>query len=215
MRKHPLVEMSVHNFFAGGYTNSTSGGSGARQTDARGEMSLTLVGYFIIFVFTCIAVSHSNSDLIYSTCGHTLRDLLIADLVVSSSLLCFAFLLCCFGMCYVKSNSVSPDEPKSVSPVAIFVLSITATLLGVVTTSCLGAFTISESVIALQNSDCTSAMRNTDDGINSPSANLGSPLLAIMGIVQGVLYLSSALSLIIAFIVQTFTAIFFVCTGSD
>jgi hypothetical protein len=35
---------------------------------------------FVVFVFTCIALRHSHNDLIYSACGHTLRNLLIADI---------------------------------------------------------------------------------------------------------------------------------------
>jgi hypothetical protein len=55
--------------------------------------------------------------------------------------------------------------------------------------ACLGSYTVTESVYAVQNSNCTDAMRNTYDGMNSPSAGLGILLLVVIGFIFGVLNL--------------------------
>jgi hypothetical protein len=137
---------------------------------------------FVVFVFACIALTHSDNDLIYSACGHTLRNLLIADIMlpilfylVAAVHMCTSVRVC--GCCIGGNGSVN-GELVVFSCVCCFVLIV-----------CLGSYTLSESVYAVQNSNCTDAMRNTYDGMDSPSAGLGIPLLVVVGFIFGVLNL--------------------------
>jgi hypothetical protein len=61
---------------------------------------------------------------------------------------------------------------------------------------------LKEGVDTLNNSVCNTAMRSTDGGSNSISANTGSALLAIIGIVPSALLLSICICIpIIVFVV--------------
>ena len=48
----------------------------------------------------------------------------------------------------------------------------------------LSGLILNQGILALNNANCTAAMRSTDGGINSINANTGSPLLGIIGIVN-------------------------------
>jgi hypothetical protein len=201
MKSTPLVNMSVDGFLGVGVHASSNDGSGDTDSKASEGQLIVGTGGFIIFVFTCIAATHSNSDSIYSACGHTLRNLLIADLVMPVVLIVVLLLFICLEWCFcigkiqsmknIFKAKVKPSELPSIT-VLIFVLFVYISI--AVGAACLGGFSISESVIAMGNSDCMSAMSNTTDGINSPSANIGSPLLAIMAMIQGLLYCYTAFS---------------------
>ncbi len=207
MKSTPLVNMSVDGFL-GAFDNHSNDGSGDTDSKASpGPLIGGSTGGFIIFVFTCIAATHSNSDSIYSACGHTLRNFLIADLVMPVVLIVVLFLLICLEWCFcigkiqsivnISNASVTSGESPSTT-VLIFVYLVRISI--AVGAACLGGFSISESVIAMGNSDCMSAMSNTTDGINSPSANTGSPLLAIMAIVYGISYCCIALILCVGIV---------------
>lgn len=160
-------------------------------------------GYFIsflIFVFTCIALTHSDNDIVYDSCGHTLRILMIVNAIVYFALL---ILLCfVFGMIksYLKEISTSTLSVITTVFTTVFIIIFTVGML------CLSAFTVNESVVAISNPNCTSAMSSKEGGINSPSANMGIPLLAITGFVVGVpnLITSTLLMLVILFILFAF-----------
>jgi hypothetical protein len=65
----------------------------------------------------------------------------------------------------------------------------------------LGTYNVLKGNAAIENMDCNSAMSDTTGGINSPSANLGTPLLAIVAIVNGAVHLFVAAMVTIVCIV--------------
>jgi hypothetical protein len=225
MKSTPLVNMSVDGFLgvgvrpynASGDTDSNASGDTDSKASA-GPLIGGVTGGFIIFVFACIAATHSNSDSIYSACGHTLRNFLIAGLVLPSILIVVVLLVALVALLVgwklgsinsqvgtaLKSKEEVNAALKSAVNTSITVL-IFLSLCSIsfaVGAACLGGFSISESVIAMGNSDCMSAMSNTTDGINSPSANTGSPLLAIMAVVQGIGYCFTALGFTMGFVIS-------------
>lgn len=134
---------------------------------------------FVVLVFACIALTHSDNDLIYFACGHTLRNLLIADIMIPILFYLVTAVHMCTSVrvydCCIWGNGRVNGE-----------LVIFSFVVFVVCIACLGSFTVSESVHAIQNSNCTDAMHNTYDGMNSPSAGLGIPLLVVIGFIFGV-----------------------------
>ena len=156
-------------------------------------------GYFIsflIFVFTCIALTHSDNDIVYDSCGHTLRILMMVNALVYIALL----ILFCFVFGMIKSCLKEKSRSTLAVITTVFIIIFTVGML------CLSAFTVNESVVAISNPNCTSAMSSKEGGINSPSANMGIPLLAITGFVVGVpnLITSTLLMLVILFILFAF-----------
>ena len=137
------------------------------------------VGLLTYFVFQCIALAHSDTEEFYSACGHTLRDLVMACVVLN----CFGTIFS-FGvmLCVKQSNGL-----------ACVIFGTVLLILYGILLLLLKSLMTKESVAALSNSDCSSMMRNTTGGINSISANTGSPLLACVGIVDGTLFFSAVL----------------------
>ena len=162
-------------------------------------------GYFIsflIFVFTCIALTHSDNDIVYDSCGHTLRILMMVNAIVYFALL----ILLCFVFGMIKSCLTEKNRPTLAASPAIAICTTVFIIIFTVGMLCLSAFTVNESVVAISNPNCTSAMSSKEGGINSPSANMGIPLLAITGFVVGVSNLipSTLLMLVILFILFAF-----------
>lgn len=120
----------------------------------------------ILFIFGCIALTHSDSDVIYTACGHTLRDLLMALLVLS------VFFIVC-GVIVVSGVCVRP-VCAAVSGMCSVVFIVGVLLV-------LGAFTAKASIDAFNIPNCTAVMSSP-----LPSAYTGVPLLGIMGLIIGV-----------------------------
>ena len=97
-----------------------------------------------------------------------------------------------------RTNSETNQSPLTLVDL---IQLIAAILILLVITAVLGGFTVSESVNALNNSNCTAALSSTDGGINSPSANLGSPLLAITGVIYGAMFLLYAIGMLVILLV--------------
>ena len=187
------------------------------STDATVQEQNSCCGYFIsflIFVFTCIALTHSDNDIVYDSCGHTLRILMMVNaLVYIALLILFCFVFGMIESCLVDKSMSSMSEKsmseKSRSEKSRSTLAVITTVFIIIFTVgmlCLSAFTVNESVVAISNPNCTSAMSSKEGGINSPSANMGIPLLAITGFVVGVpnLITSTLLMLVILFILFAF-----------
>ena len=120
----------------------------------------------ILFIFGCIALTHSDSDVIYAACGHTLRDMLMALLI-----LCVVFIV---GGAIVVSGKCDGPVCNAVSGVCSIVFVVGVLLV-------LGAFTAKASIGAFNIPNCTAAMSSP-----LPSAYTGVPLLGIMGLITGV-----------------------------
>ena len=125
---------------------------------------------FLLFVFQCIALTHSDTDAFYAACGHQLRDLMLGSLILSTAGIIFFFVV--FAV-------LIPIAPK----VGIWA-AFCSFLLYVLIEIFLSGFILGRAADALGNQACKDAMQSVDGGINSISANIGSPLLAIVGIVS-------------------------------
>ena len=160
--------------------------------------ALTL--YFLVFIFQCIALTHSDTDIFYAACGHTLRDLMMSSLCISTIGIAFVAVLSgCVACC-----SAGAAEWIAIGCFFLYVL-IQVFMSG---------FILNEGVKALGNSNCTAVMQSTDGGINSISANLGSPLLAIMGIVSSTLtYISIFVLFVVLCIISSLSAVLLYLQG--
>jgi hypothetical protein len=125
--------------------------------------------------------------------------------MIVNAIVYFALLiLLCFVFGMIKSclKEISTSTLSVITTVftTVFIIIFTVGML------VLSAFTVNESVVAISNPNCTSAMSSKEGGINSPSANMGIPLLAITGFVVGVpnLITSTLLMLVILFILFAF-----------
>ena len=128
---------------------------------------------FILFVLQCIALTHSDTEVYYAACGHSLRDLMVSSVCVT-----FVGLI---GVVIISLLVLlCSDKMALVVGIILMVLYAIAEVV-------LSGLILNESVIALDNPNCTSAMQSTDGGIKSISANTGSPLLAIIGITSSAL----------------------------
>jgi hypothetical protein len=145
----------------------------------------------VYFAFGCLAASNSDSDAVYKVCGSAVRDVLICDIIFSVVGICALiwllawqeqenkdlFMMKLVGNEYVPSYVVF----RRVLPVfLIFVYFV------------LGIVSLVYSIIALTSPDCVVAMSSTDGGADSASGNMGSSLLAIMGVVYGSSFLMLA-----------------------
>lgn len=138
---------------------------------------LMIVIFVLWGIFTCIATTRSESYLIQEACGDKLRGLLMSALVIS-----WAFGICLVPFVFGMDENKIPVIARRILAIALFILFLI-----------LGSFTISASADALSNTACFDAMISKDEGIYSPSANTGIPLIAIIGAVDGVVFFISGL----------------------
>jgi small-conductance mechanosensitive channel len=125
---------------------------------------------FLLFVFQCIALTHSDTDAFYAACGHQLRDLMLGSLILSTAGI----------IIFIVIYSVLMYISLKVGTRAAFCLFLLYVLVEIF----LSGFILGRAADALGNQACKDAMQSVDGGINSISANIGSPLLAIVGIVS-------------------------------
>ena len=158
------------------------------ENEVSGSVECCFILLFILFVFQCIALTNSDTDAFYAACGHTLRDLVMSNLIITCAAFIIINLLGCIVWCMRKEL-----EPGFVN--VYFALYL---IFEVIMSICI----LKEGVDTLNNSVCNTAMRSTDGGSNSISANTGSALLAIIGIVPSALLLSICICIpIIVFVV--------------
>jgi hypothetical protein len=186
MQEELAARITVDGILGSGYPVQTiqNNPEMSSQRGGRNE-SILGIGWFVFFVFACIALTHSNNQLVSNACGDSLRNIVMADMVLQIFSPCI-FIPLLMWMFYKRTDNTK-----------ILLSQIFIILLFLALAACLGGFTISETVTALNNSNCTAVLSSTDGGINSPSANLGSPLLAIAGIIYGALFLIWALGLLV------------------
>jgi len=148
---------------------------------------------FVLFVFACIALTHSDNDLIFHACDGTLRIIVMVDLIAPLAGLFVWGCSCLIPRC----DNIGKDARIGLYA---FLFIVTAGL-------CIFTFMASDQ--ALKKPDCVSAMRSTDDisafpgdhgyikGLKSPSANTGWPLLAVSGYYYGLFYACLAIMFLI------------------
>ena len=139
----------------------------------------------VYFVLGCLAASNSNTDAVFEFCGSAVQNVLICDITFSVVGIGAVIWMTAWNKQNVADSfRVYHDGeiqyvPSYVLlvPLLFFFLLIFCFVLGIVS--------LVYSIIALTSSDCVKAMSSTDGGVVSASGNMGSPLLAIMGVVSG------------------------------
>jgi hypothetical protein len=126
-------------------------------------------------VFLCIALTHSATDTIYTPCGKTARDLLVALVV---TVLCAPIVFAMVAGCVHLATNAHQTLNWAVPAVLLLIYSVGILLV-------LGLFTLRAAADTFRSPACVAAMSSVDDGMYSPSANTGVPLLGIMGLIQG------------------------------
>ena len=164
--------------------------------DAASKSTCPLLGILVLFIFQCIALKNSNTDTYYAACGHKLWDLTVGSVVISTAGIFIMGIISCALYCCCN---------KSVGMICAVVFASVYIFAEIF----LSGYILNESVVALNNSNCTAAMGSTNGGINSISANTGSPLLAIIGIVNSALtFLIVAIFLCLCALSTAFVAFF-------
>jgi len=141
---------------------------------------------FSYFIILLLAIDKANSDIFYSACGHRMWNLLVVELVtpVVFSLLVQILVLVlqkCFDL------NISKDNATKINYCHAFIIYIFLLIMG--------SMIIHESNIALGNPACSAAMSDM-----AVSANMGTPLLGKIGLVNGSLsVIGSALFFIYLF----------------
>lgn len=188
------MEMIIknHRVHVGGYRTKMIYNKGifivimAEDTPLKIATGTCSIGGFILFIFTCIALYLSDKEVVYVACGHSLRNSVLVNLlsvIIFSLVFCLLFLKSC---CDINARSF----------LILVLASITFFFMGILS---IGSWTIHESRIAAQNPNCTSAL-----SMDSVSANLKTPLLIHIGLVNGSI-------MVIASLVLYVVTILFVC----
>lgn len=141
---------------------------------------LSLVS-FALYVFSWIAVTHTDSKTFYAPCGHLPRDLLTVCVTMP-----FVVIMIMGGL-YAFCRTCEREA-------LVITVSVLVSLMAMVSLG-LGAVTVTVAFDALGHSDCSAAMSSTEAGIDSPSAGTGIPLLGLMAVVKGVQYIAFGVAL--------------------
>jgi ABC-type Fe3+ transport system permease subunit len=127
-----------------------------------------VVAHIVLFVYYCLALTHSDSDVFYDACGSRLRTYMIVT--ITAPFVAVACISCCGLFCCYTSDAFD-QFTRIVSNVCSLVVAV---MYGLV---------IDECVKALNNQRCMDAMRT-----DSISAGTGSPLIAWIGLVASANY---------------------------
>ena len=135
-------------------------------------LALFILIIFVFFVFQCIALNNSDTEIFYKVCGHTLRTLILSSVVISTVAGFLALVL------YLGS------ELNVINVYVTFYINLLLfyTFIELI----LSAFIIIEGYVAMDSTNCTLAMKNTTGGMNSISANTGYSLLAMVGLISSI-----------------------------
>jgi hypothetical protein len=146
---------------------------------------LLIAGYVIFFIFACISLTKTNVDAVYAVCGHSLRDIVLVDVLFASIVL----------VLYVSVVAIVGDcvhfrwfPRKKTEEIGLVAFSIAAVLYGAVLLI-LGSFSIKEFADASKMQGCIEVLSDTTGGMKSLSANLGEPLLAKIALLFGIFYI--------------------------
>jgi hypothetical protein len=148
-----------------------------------GGASILTIGYFIFFIFACMSLTKTDTEQIYSVCGHSLREIVMTDVIFGSILIPVAVIIAGSIMACIKCcnhNQIDEDQINGTYAWTVFVYSVILLILG--------ALSLSRYVDASNRQGCFDALSNTTNGMKSPSANLGEPLLAQIALMYGIMY---------------------------
>ncbi len=148
-----------------------------------GGASILTIGYFIFFIFACMSLTKTDTEQVYSACGHSLTQIVKTDVVFGSILIPVALIIAglitvCIKCC--QHDTIDDDQIKHTYICTVFVYSVILLIIG--------AVSLSRYVDASNREGCFDALSNTTNGMKSPSANLGEPLLAQIALLYGIMY---------------------------
>jgi hypothetical protein len=146
------------------------------------------LGYLIFLIFACMSLTKTNTDEVISACGEDLYTIVTVDVIFGTvgfifSLLTLWFAFCCINCC----NEEDEDEIDCYSYQGKEMQENVALLYGIAFLI-LGALSLSRYVDASNKPGCFDVLSSTRNGMKSPSANLGDPLLANVALIHGILY---------------------------
>lgn len=135
------------------------------------------IAYVVLLILSCLSVSQTNRELISSTCGAPLRDIVLADAVLGS--LGFVFYIVVFYYMYCSRSTTM----------------ITGSILLLV----IGATSIGIYIDAERTPSCQEMLSIIRSAINTPNPHEGEILLSVMALVCGIAYVSCGLWLFIVY----------------
>ena len=145
--------------------------------------SLFTIGYFIFFIFACMSLTKTDTEQIYLLCGHSLREIVMVDVVFGSIAILVFAIVCFFIMECIKdcqNGYIHDFQEQGTVAWTLFIYGGTVLIIG--------AFSLSRYVDASNKPGCFEILSNTTNGMKSPSANLGEPLLAQVALLYGIIY---------------------------
>ncbi len=176
-------------------------------------VTIPCLGYLIFLIFACMSLTKNNTDEVISACGEDLYTIVTVDVIFGTAGVIFILLTLWFAFCcatcgkkaYEADITWNSEKGKEIRE-AVGLLYGTVLLI-------LGALSLSRYVEASNKPGCFDILSSTRNGMKSPSANLGDPLLANVALIYGILYtiigFSSALVVIynlIGFIIIIFNS---------
>ena len=148
----------------------------AEEGGPAGGISISGLANFVFFILACMSAHNTDKTMVYDACGSSLRATVIADIVANWLFWIIALVIWAVLICTNASTTT-----QSITAVIVALAYTIAAI-------CLSAFSIQYSVYAHNNKNCTDALSSQDGGLDSPSANIGSPLLMIIGYIYGSIY---------------------------
>jgi len=159
----------------------TEDGGGARTGGG-----VSLLAYTVFFILACMSAYNANKTIVYDACGPSLMNIIISDIVMN---VVFSITACFCGPAVLACAQASATA-RIIPAVLALIYTIAAI--------CLSALSLEYSVAAHDNKNCTDVLSSRDGGLDSPSANTGSPLLMIIGYIYGSLYAITSFVFLIA-----------------
>ncbi len=120
-----------------------------------------------------MSLTKTDTEQIYSVCGNSLKEIVTTDVIFGSILIPVAAIIANLILAWIKwyqNNQLYEFQIKAVYIWTVFVYSVILLIIG--------ALSLSRYVDASNRQGCFDALSNTTNGMKSPSANLGEPLLA-------------------------------------
>ena len=154
--------------------------------DTAGRTCCIFLMNLLLIICACMAAKNADTAVVSDACGSFLRVTVVLDIIAN-----WLFWIALLVITCIFASSHPPERAQKCTA------SITAGIFTVVL-AFLSGWTLHYTVDAHQNQSCIDAMSSKTGGLESPSANMGTPFLLIIGYVYGVIYtLCTFISLIV------------------
>jgi hypothetical protein len=141
----------------------------------------------VLFVFMCFALTCYDTDILDAACGPSLRNWTMTDTIFNSiGAVCLGAIWC--AACF--QNTTFGHRVMAAVSILYFLFLLIS-----------GAFTLDESVKALNDAACKATMRNMKDSLLfSKVVHSGAPLMAYTGIAYGALSITAFTTACVIFV---------------